>query len=754
MQACNLPKLARKEGAFLFKNKIEIEEKYESRLFSSNLDDYVKQRPNKKFLGVVRHTLRFYKMGAKYPNTWLGRFYQTKIGDAPVILDTSLIESTIKGMNGFLRTQGYYYPQISYTVAGLIHKKVVTYKITTGKAFHIYRIEQHIADKVLDSTYSNQKDLSFVRLGNRFNLENLLKEKTRVNDQFRDNGYYSFNKEYVKFDFDTNVGDYRSVIGIQISNPENFKRFKTYKINSINIEIEPARKDTFYNDKDSIRLQNFVYTPNKFPLNPEVLNRALIIGPGKLFSNENVNSTFGRLNELQIFKSVNMTAVPINENTDTPSINYQINLQPSKKYDFTFEPQVITSDQSNLVSETSGRNYGIASQITLANRNIFHNAEILQLSYRVSVEAQRGANIPKRPLFNSFESNLTANLIFPKLLFLSKFDKSWTNTTNRSLITGAFIWEKNTDWIRNVYAIGFTWQKNKKMFNQYFAPCEISYIRTNFNSKELETQSANDPYLQSVFSNNLITASRYGFIFNNQSDIRKKHHTFIKWDVLELAGTFVNLAYNLFKIAPSDSGYNTFLGVRYFQYAKTFADLRYNRYLDDNNRFASRLAVGIALPFGNSPDFVPFDKRFFTGGANSIRAFLPRSIGPGAYNAEGNLDRSGDIRLELNFEYRFNILNHFFEGALFTDIGNIWRIKDDGRKDAQFKLGTFYEQIALGTGLGLRVNLDFLILRLDASIPIFDPREPLNSRYVFHKYSNLGILWGNTIFNFGVGYPF
>jgi outer membrane protein insertion porin family len=754
LQACNLPKLAKKEGPFLYKNKIEIIEKQEARVFGGNLDGYIKQRPNKSFLGIIRHTLRFYKMGSKHPNTLLGRFYQTKLGDAPVILDTSLIESTIKGMRGFLKTEGYYYPEINYAVTGKIHKKVVTYKISTGKAYHIYRIEEHIADKILDSIFGSQKDLSYVRLGNRISFENLLKEKVRINDQYRNNGYYSFNKEFVKFDFDTNVGDFRSVIGIQISNPENFQRFKTYKINSINIEIEPDKIDSNQFGRDSIHLTNFIYKPNSFPLNPEVLNRALIIGPNKLFSNENVNSTFGRLNELQLFKSVNMTAIPSNENTDTPSVNYQIKLQPSKKYDFTFEPQVITSDQSNLVSTTNGRNYGFASQITLANKNIFHNAEILQLSYRISVEAQRGATIPKRPFFNSFESNLTANLIFPKLLFLSKIDKSWTSSTNRSLITAAVIWEKNIDWIRNVYAVGFTWQKNRKLFNQYLVPCEISYIRTNFNSAELELQSANDPYLQSVFSNNLITASRYGFIYNNQSDIRKKHYTFVKWDVLELAGTFVNLAYKLFNIAPSDSGYNTFLGVQYFQYAKTFADLRYNRYLDDNNRLASRLAIGVAMPFGNSPNYVPFDKRFFTGGANSIRAFLPRSIGPGSYTDEGSLDRSGDIRLELNFEYRFNILNHFLEGALFTDMGNIWRIKDDGRKDAQFKWSSFYEQIALGTGVGIRLNLDFLILRLDASLPIFDPREPLGNRNVFYKYADLGLLWKNTIFNFGVGYPF
>jgi outer membrane protein assembly factor BamA len=169
---------------------------------------------------------------------------------------------------------------------------------------------------------------------------------------------------------------------------------------------------------------------------------------------------------------------------------------------------------------------------------------------------------------------------------------------------------------------------------------------------------------------------------------------------------------------------------------------------------AGRLAIGVAVPFGNSPDFIPFDKRFFTGGANSIRAFLPRSIGPGTYTDEGGLDRSGDVKLEVSLEYRFNIYDHFIEGAVFTDAGNIWRIIDDGREGAVFTFDNFYKQLAVGGGVGMRLNLDFLILRLDAAIPIFDPRRPEKERYVFDEYGNLGELWNQTIFNIGVGYPF
>jgi outer membrane protein assembly factor BamA len=754
VQACNLPKLARKEGPFLYKNQIQIEESKEARLFTSNLDEYIKQRPNKRLFFTSRFGLRFYKMGYKNPDSRIGRTLQTKLGEAPVILDSSLIEASIRGMKGFLKTQGYYYPEITFEVKGKIHKKVVVYKVKTGKAYHIYRTELHIADKKLDSLVTSSAEFSHIRLGNRVYFENMLKEKNRINELLRNNGYFSFQKDIIKFDVDTAMGDFHANIAPNIPNPENFKRYKTYHIRAISLEIENEEEDSLHIGSDSLVTNLFVFKHNGFPLNPEILDRVVLFEPGNLFSNEISNTTFSRLNELQLFRSVNMTAIPIHEETDTPGINYVIKLQPSKKYDFTFEPQAITSDQSNLVTGSTGRNYGLASQITFSNKNIFHNAEILQLSYRISVEAQRGENIPKRPIFNSYESNLSATLIFPKLLFLRKLDKTWINSTNRSSLSASTIYEKNVNWIRNVYGLSFTWQKNKKYFNQYFTPAEVSYIKTNFNSVELEEQSKGDPYLQSVFSNNLVTGSRYGFIYNNQSDPRKKHFTYIKWDVIELAGTFINQAYKLFNIAPSDSGYNTFFGVQYFQFAKTNADLRYNRYLDENNRLASRLGIGIALPFGNSPEYVPFDKRFFTGGANSIRAFLPRSIGPGSYDTIGSLDRSGDVKLEMNLEHRFNILNHFIEGAIFVDAGNIWRIKDDGRKDAVFAFNNFYKQLAVGTGLGVRLNMDFLILRVDASFPILDPRKVEGSRYVLGTYSNVGLLWQNTIFNFGVGYPF
>jgi outer membrane protein assembly factor BamA len=444
----------------------------------------------------------------------------------------------------------------------------------------------------------------------------------------------------------------------------------------------------------------------------------------------------------------------INNLEDSNKLNYNIRLIPAKKYDISFEPQIITTDQANLVTGSTFRNYGFATMATTNINNIFNGAEILQIRYRISLEAQRGPTIPSKPFFNSFESSLSANLIIPKLIGLNFLNNSFSSTINKTIIASSVIYEQNVSWLRNVFTVGLNYQFSKRQLTFNFAPAEISFIKTNFANNELEIQSKNDPYLQSIFANNLITNSRFGLLYSNQGDKKIKNYIYFRWDAIEIAGIIPRLIFRALNKEVNDSGYYTIYNVRFFNYIKSYADFRYNHFLDVNNRIVFRIAGGLALPFGNSPDFVPFDKRFFNGGANSIRAFLPRSLGPGSYNVAGQLDRSGDVKLEANVELRFNLFNRYFEGAVFADAGNIWRIKDDGRAGAAFQLESFYKQLAVGTGVGLRLNLDFLVFRVDWALPVFDPRKNEKERFVLKTYSDIGLLWDESIFNFGVGYPF
>ena len=753
--ACNIAKHARKDGTYLYKNSIKIKESEIARFYSSDLESQIKQLPNKKILSFYRLRLRLYFLGTGANDNKIKRFLRYNIGEPPVILDSTYIDASIKSMKAFLKTQGFYYPEINYSISGKNHKANVKYDVSLGKPYFLYSIRNHISDKKIDSIVNANQEDSYLREGNPLKLENLFNEQNRITEILRSNGYYAFTKEAIEFDFDTAwESGYKSFIALNIKNPENFKKHEIYSIKQVNVEIDMPGMNDSLNTKDTIHLDHFNFIPNGYKLDPKVLEPLISVKPGSLFSQRRSNRSFQRLNDLQVFRTVNISASIINNSKDSNQINYHIRLSPAKKYDISFEPQIITTDQANLVTGSSFRNYGFATMATTNINNIFNGAEILQIRYRISLEAQRGPTIPTKPFFNSFESSLSANLIIPKLLGLKFLDNSFSGTVNKTIIASSVIYEKNVSWLRNVFTVGLNYQFQKRQVTYNFAPAEISFIKTDFANIDLENQSKNDPYLQSIFANNLITNSRFGLLYSNQGNKKVKNYLYFRWDALEIAGIIPRILFKAFNKEVNDSGYYTIYNVRFFNYVKSYADIRYNHFLDVNNRVVFRLAGGLALPFWNSPDFVPFDKRFFNGGANSIRAFLPRSLGPGSYNVDGQLDRSGDVKLEANFEFRFNIFNRFIEGAIFADAGNIWRIKDDGRPDATFKLNSFYKQLAAGAGTGLRLNLDFLVFRVDWAIPVFDPRKIEGERYVFKTYKDLGLLWDESIFNFGVGYPF
>jgi outer membrane protein assembly factor BamA len=340
------------------------------------------------------------------------------------------------------------------------------------------------------------------------------------------------------------------------------------------------------------------------------------------------------------------------------------------------------------------------------------------------------------------------------LVFLKKFDRKLLQSSTKTIITNSIIYETNLQYKRTVFTTGLTYQINKKLYSYNFSPLEISYINTSFANAELEARSKTDILLQNIFANNLITDTRFGLSYSDKPLSKDGSYFYWRWDVLEVAGTSITLLNELLGTQKDEKGQYKLFGVNYYQYAKTYMDARWNKVLDMNNSVHLRVAGGYALPYGNSPNFITYEKRFFTGGANSIRAFRPRSVGPGTFDTINQIDRSGEVKLELNLEYRFNIYKHLFEGALFADAGNVWTAKDDGRDGAVFKYDRFVDQVAIGSGVGIRLNLNIFIFRLDAAVPLKDPRLVESQRWVLEKYKDFGIMWENTILNFGVGYPF
>ena len=763
VSACNISRFHKREGPKLVKNKIEIFEKSKSRFYESDLESQTKQKPGVKFLGLVRLNVFFYRIGdASKSDSKLKRIFRDDLGRVPVIIDSTMINVSVRAMKNYLKSQGYYYAQINYTVTDtklLKERKIVTYFIKLNTQYKYGKLHVNCPDKNIYNIVNASLDESFIKLGHSFKREDLLNEQNRILNLLRNKGFYTFSKEFIDFKTDTNYSNAYIALEINIKNQEDLKPFKIYFIRNITVEVEPSIKPLNINH-DTIFTKGFKYLENGSKIHPNILAKMNFLTTGDLFQQNNLIKTYGRLNDLQLFKLITITPTII-ENDSQNLIDFYIELKQQKKYDVSIEPQAITSDQANLINVNSYRNYGLAAVLQLTDRNIFHNGEILQLRFRSSFEAQSGDSIPVIPFFNSNEQSFSASVTIPQLLFFNKIDRKINNANTKTIVNSSIIYEKNVQYERRVFTIGSSYQINRKLISYYVAFPEISFVKTIFTNSELETRSKTDIFLQNVFANNLIINDiRLGFTYNNQLNSKGKSYIFLRWDALELAGNLVS-ALNILLDAPkiTDSTRNIknqyeLFGLNYFQYVKSFVDFRYNHWLDPNNTVVYRIAFGYALPYGNSPNYIPFEKRFFTGGANSLRAFRPRSIGPGVYYSTNQIDKSGDIKLELNMEYRFNIYKKLFEGAVFTDVGNVWAVRKDSREGADFNISSFYNELAVGSGIGIRLNLSIFIFRLDGAFPIHDPVKPYGSRWVINNANDIDWYWNNSIFNFGIGYPF
>jgi outer membrane protein assembly factor BamA len=368
------------------------------------------------------------------------------------------------------------------------------------------------------------------------------------------------------------------------------------------------------------------------------------------------------------------------------------------------------------------------------------------------MEAQRTSNTENENqqeflFFNTFEWGVEAMISFPRFLIpvkLERFPKYFRPTTRIS--TGINFRKRSTydRYILN-FTFGYKWQESdyKTHIIQPFNISSVKVFPTPEFSKELE--AINDPRLKNQYTDHLITALQYSFIFNNQDIKKAKDFIYFRGNI-ETSGNIFHLFNNLLDSKQDSTGVYHVAGIRYAQYAKMDFDFRYYLMASHTNQVVFRAIAGIGIPYGNS-DALPFEKGFYLGGANSMRAWIYRGLGPGGFVDPGtNIDKMGEILLECNIEYRFPIYS-FFKGALFYDVGNIWLInRDDNFTNAEFKFDTFYKQIAMDAGFGFRFDFKFFIFRVDFALRLRDPSQAEGSRWVADK--------GIWFWNFGIGYPF
>lgn len=755
------------EKYLLSKNKIKIEDKSISK---DEIKGYLKQIPNKKILGLKFH-LFLYNLSninkEKWPHGWLRR-----IGEKPVILDQNITGTTNTHFRQYLENKGYYHSEVNDNVKLRRNNAIVTYEIKPNEPYYVNSVNYLFEDFTLASIIIADTSNSLLMSGMLFDKEILQQERIRIENLLRNNGYYKFSKEYVYFeaqkvndkpkvDLTVILKEYQE--GAQ-DQKTKVRYHKKYRINNIFVypNYKSALTREFLSDMhDTTYYNNIYYLYNENPkIDFNIINNASFLTPGQYYNQSNVTQTYNKLSSLSLFKFINISFNELERDKYRTEGDYLVdcNIELTKRQ--------VQSYQFEIVGTNSSGDFGVRGNLLYNNRNLFRGAETFNMKLTGAYEAIQ--KVSATGISNILELGTEFRINFPKFLLPVKSEKFVKRYAPKTTVTLSYNYQARPDYKRTIAnsSFGYNWKGRTYMKYSVF-PLVINYVQLPFKSDEF-TELISGTYMEFSYEDHLIAGNRLSFEFINQEIGKTKDFTFLKFNI-ESAG---NILYGISNLREADkdtiSGYSVF-NVPYSQYIKTDIDLRHYNIITPSNSLIWRIFVGCAYPYGNSSG-LPFEKKYFSGGPNSIRAWRTRELGPGSY-----LDTSrsvipntmADIKLEANLEYRFNILKLYsnlkLEGALFMDVGNIWAInpKDD-RPDALFDFNKFLGEIAVGTGFGTRFDLGFFLIRLDFGFKLRDPsfsknkwlldNELLNSE----EYRDRQDKYNYRVWNlqFGIGYPF
>jgi len=732
----------------------------------NNLDEgiklNIKQKPNRKILGTFKFHLSMYRLGISFKHdNKISRWLTSAVGEPPVIYDSTSAESSVSSIKQYLFNNGYFNANVSY-----IHKKIfkytsVTYHIFLGQQYIIDTLRYVFEDSAIAPLYFEGIKNSFIKVGEPFSNLKFVNERLRIVNLYKNNGYYNFSSDYINYIVDDSSNKLK--VTILFKSPESGVH-KIFTIGKILLECDTAGTKRLVDLEKPC--DGILFKRNGYPMLKDVLARTINFRPGDLYRIDSVGYTYSELVQLQLFKFINIKF-------DIPDTNYNIlnctiKIMPLVKQSIIYEPQLTLADQSSTTNVIGTyRNYGIVNSIKYTNNNLLKRGDIFRLRFRNSSEYQLSKSQGNNNYY-SIENSLNASFDFPGLRIakgFAKILKPSNSLLNRTSYSASVIWETNRDFDRRlfVFSWSYNWRSKKnQLINNTFVPFEASYILTSNLSNKLDTylKTPQGQLVKNLFGQNLITAVRYSRSYSNQSIHKGRSWTSRRWNV-ETSGNMGRLVLPVMGNPPVN-GVLKLLGSRYFSYIKTDLDVRHYIQISKNRVLVIRLNGGIGIPtFGETS--LPYEKRYFSGGAMSLRGWQIRTLGPGTFDDTSNtINRTGDMKLEGNLEYRFRVFKfagNSLESAIFTDFGNIWFLQYNPNFIGANIIGNgglknFQQGFALDAGIGLRFNFNFFIIRVDGALPMRNPSRIAGERWVYHNYADMKSVYKATNINFGIGYPF
>lgn len=745
-----------KEGQMLYTGaKVKIENdtisKKEKKDLQTALEESLTPKPNSTFLGM-RPKLYFYNI-AKEPKKDKGfnYWFKYKIGEKPVLLGDVDREFNKNIIENYSENKGYFNAKASYDTVSKNKKAQVIYTLRPGSRYLIDGVKFQKDSTLVNQEIQGLTKRTLLKNGRPFDLDVIKAERERIDNGLKERGFYYFHPDNIIVQADSTVSkDHKVELNVKLKDNTPDLATQQFSINNVivfpnyNIQDVKEGKYSIPMDKDSLSKYAFddIYVIDpQHKFKPKIFDRALYFKKGDLYNRSNHNLTLNRLISLGVFKFVK------NEFIISDSLSHKFDAY------YLLTPRQIQSLRLEALGRTNSANYaGSELNLNWTHRNFFRGAEQFKAAIFGAFDFQMGG---AQDANNIFRAGANAQLSIPRIVAPFRFHSS-SEFVPRTNITLGYEFQNRTKYytLNNFTgSFGYLWKENARKEHD-LKVIDITLVSPANVTDEYKVKSSKNPAMQRIVDKQLIFGPTYSYTYTNT--MLPKTNTIYYKGTLDLAGNITGLVTGA--DVKKDKEKKIF-GIPFSQYVKMENDFRFYHKFTEKSSLATRFIGGIAYPYGNS-EFVPFSKQFFSGGSNSIRAFRARTLGPGSFDPRTlepgtYFDQSGDIKLELNAEYRANLYK-FLNAAVFVDAGNIWLLHDDkDRPGAKFSKD-FLNEIAVGAGVGLRLDFSILILRLDLAMPLRVPYYQKGDRWAFDKINFGDSSWrkDNLVLNIAIGYPF
>lgn len=721
-------------------------QKKELKGLQSELEGLIKPSPNGKFLGFRFKLWSHYKGSREKPG-FIFRFLKKRFGEEPVYFSQVNEERTVSILLNRLENKGYFYGDTDTERLDKKKFSSILYKMNFGEPYRLVKYEL-LGDSVeVMQEIKSTMDKTLLVRGERLDLDILKNERSRIERVLKDKGYYNFGADLLIFEADTNQYEDRSFdLYLRLKSDIPERAISPYSIREITVFPNYALNSEMEN-ADTVTVKGVEVIQEGEVFKPELLVPYVLFRKGEKFDPQKSRLTSNRLSAIGNFRYVNITYDEVDsvKNEDgTLPLDANILLSPLNKRSLRAEIQGLTKSNSFV---------GPALILTYRNLNIFKGGEVFTLSTKIGYETQIAQG--QRDRLTSTELGAQAGITFPRVIFPIPVMNRFQYAIPKTRVSVGYEYQYRSDLYKiNSYntTFGYFWQVNRHVYHE-FNPISISIFDLRETTPEFEEILNQNPFLRRSFEQQFIFGLNYTFNYNQLVDEERKHAIFFG-TTLDFAGNSLRVFNSLF----NSENPNDFFGLEYAQYGRMDIDFRHYWRITRETNLVSRIFAGAGIPFGETLS-LPYVKQYFSGGPSSVRAFRIRALGPGTFipenvNTSGFFDQAGDIRLEGNVEIRFPFTK-YLKGAVFADAGNVWLYNDNEALPGGKFTNQWIKELGMGVGYGMRIDIQFFVLRFDLAIPVRKPWLPEDQRWLdSFKISDRDWRRENMVLNFAIGYPF